>query len=148
MEKDISIYLKDEMIRILPIVTTTQDISLQAEPVFFLKSNDPVETIGRIALEAFDYCRTGFPHPSNQHEFTLHSRSINKAMKIKTWKAFKLGAKVLDVSINNNVISIHPYKNEGVRAGFTPLDNEKVRTCSLDPAELGQAILDAFKDCE
>lgn len=148
MRKSASIYLKDGMIRILPIVTTTQHISLEAEPVFFLHASDAVETIGKIALEAFDYCRADFPHPSNQHEFTLHSRSINKAMKIKTWKAFQLGAKTLSIRIENSIISIHPYKNEGVRAGFTPLGKEKVRTCSLDPAELGQAILDAFKDCE
>jgi hypothetical protein len=145
--KTASIYLKDNMIRIVTEAQTTAGLYIAYLPVFFLKDADSQEEIGLTILKALDGFKVGIPHPKNQQEFKIHDMQFNEAMKIKSWRTFMKDSKLLSLKMNEGKIIIIPYKNSGPKEGFDELEH-KSRTCRPVPEELGRVILEMFEECE
>jgi hypothetical protein len=151
LEKTASVYLSnDGIIRIVTEGTTTMGLSVENEPVYFLKDKDSPEEIGLKALEALNGFQEGsVPHPKNQEEWKMGDLKWLKSLQITSWRSFlKKGAKNLLLKMKEDTITILPTKvslKGGGRASF--LEHKK-SVCSTQPQELGQTILAAFGDCE
>ena len=155
MEHTADLYLSDGIIRVITRGTTSIGCPVWNGPVYFLKETDSPEEIGDTAMKALgDFKEKSIPHPTTQEEWKVHGLKNKERLQLpSSWRAFlKKGAKSLLLKENKNTITIIPSKNlvaangkSGLEASF--LEN-KIRTCSADPEELGKAILEAFNDCE
>ena len=145
--KSASIYLKDGVIRIIPHAKTTEGLTKNVGPVFFLQETDPSTVIGQKTLEALALFGKVIPHPKNQEEWKASESEWCQAMKIKSWRTFAKNAKVLGIEMDGDSISIIPTRNMLPKRGFEWLQH-KSRTSTADPEELGRVIIEAFDDCE
>ncbi len=148
MIKSASVYLsRDGVIRIVTEATTTMGLSVDIEPVYFLKDKDSPEEIGLKALEALNGFQEGpVPHPKNQEERKKGELKWLRSLQITSRRSFlKKGGKVLLLNMEGDTMTIFPTKVKAGRALF--LDPTK-SACSTKPEEMGQAILAAFDDCE
>lgn len=104
--------------------------------------------LGIKILEVLNAPIVTVPHPRSREEWSESSKIWNQAMKIKSWKSFANNAKKLELCLKDNQIEITPSKH-GSPNDFFAFLSDKARSCSADdPEALGQAIIDAFADCE
>jgi len=148
MTKRMSIFLKESIYRICPNIQTTEGAWKGDLFVIFLEQDVPLVELGQKILNTLGMPRKIIPHPQSLPEANDRAKKWYKAMKIKSWKSFAKNAKDLELILYENKIEIMPTKNEQPK-GFFEFLSEKSRFCPIDdPEALGQAIIDAFNDCE
>ena len=147
MIKTASIYLSlDGAVRFCVHAITTMYPTITEGTVYSLKDTDSPEEIGKKALETLHaFPESPIPYPKNKKE--LKARSIYKHFNVSSQRALsKSGAKRLGLGLlEGDIIKVLPTKNCG-QSGDLYIGKERI--CSIDPKELGQAILAAFEDCE
>ncbi|MGL4825646.1 MAG: hypothetical protein ACRC4G_05590 [Alphaproteobacteria bacterium] len=150
--KTSSVYLTNDVLRILTHAETTVGLTTAHGPIFFLTLMDGPLELGKKVLEAFDGFIPIIPHPKNQEEHRVEYQRYCERMKIKSWRTFAKNSKILDLKMDKKYkITIIPTKNllaANIKGGNFSFLPEKTRLCSTDPEELGRAILAAFEDCE
>lgn len=150
MKKSVSIYLKDDVLRIVAAGRTDQGHTVLEPLVFFLKVTASPQEIGSTVLNALSQFKIDIPHPKDEEAWKLETKIFFKALRIKSRKSFYQGAMLVAISTEDEMITLNitPCKNlTAKKGGFVDILN-KSRTCSGDPEVLGKTILEAFQDCE
>ena len=122
---------------------TTHGVWILSQPVLEADPRNPAE-LGRAILLALAGSKEGVPHPSIWDDV---SAPLIKFVGAKSRSAFFGSARSVSIKHQSDPVMFTPKRNLGTRNGYEPLQ-EKARTSLSDIAELGAALLSAFKDTE
>lgn len=146
--KSINIFLKDGVYRISPSDKTSKGMFMASYHVIFLDPSISLQELGQEVLKNLNEPPNVIPHPRSKEDMIEFRKQWHRAMQIKSWRSFVKGAKDILIMKQEDKIKIVPTRNDESEGSFYHLNN-KARFCSADdPEALGQAIIDAFADCE
>ncbi len=124
---------------------TTAGVWIFSEPV--LTPADDPEEVGRAIRECLAASRKGVPDPPRS-EWDALTEPLFTLARATSFDAFAEGAKCVQISMEGEVITLIPLRNDGPREGFIALE-EKTQTITPDSdEELGSAILAALAMAE
>ena len=111
-----------------------------SEPVVVV---DPSDTKGLSAglLRVLDAYRTGVPTPSRREE---RGQELYAAAGVGTWREFVKGAKLVDIELNDGIITLVSWRNDG--RGFVPTDRK--RSAPMGSPDLAATVIAALADAE
>jgi hypothetical protein len=138
----VGVYLRAGTVYMHPFVKTTTGIYIFAEPVVAADQTDP--RIATQLLELLSVRRTIVPHPTLWKGLT---DSLTKLAKARSFNAFAVGTKLVEVSLENDDVQLLPTRNGGQEEGFVHR-SEKTKRCPPSAEPVWRALQAAFADCE
>jgi hypothetical protein len=136
-------YQRGERIILHASSKTKAGVWILSAPVLAADQTDP-RHLGEGVLEALDGSREGVPHPISWKGIF---DPVLQLAGVKSWGTFAKMAKCVQIEFGTNRIALLPTKNLGAKDGFEPLP-AKLRSSSPVTADIGNALLFAFRDAE
>ena len=103
---------------------------------------DDMEAIAKATRIALEDSRHGLPTPLPGEDLT---GSLLEAANLKSWRTFVRRAKLVDVCSSDGLATITPFKRVTAHGHYEPYA-EGSRTCRVESADFGAAIMAAFDD--
>lgn len=136
------VYVREDTVYIITIALTQRgsDILTDRVAVLDLRGNPP--TLGEAVVDALKHYEDGVPDLANWRDSAV---PMLRATGYKSLRAFQTGARYIRVIENSGEVRIAP--TVAMRGDFYGLPPEDVAMVSLDPAQIGRAILDRLALC-
>jgi hypothetical protein len=97
-------------------------------------------------VQAIQASQQNIPHPLR---FEGLFDPVLRLAGVKSWATFMKGTASVDVDDDGQWLTFEPSKNQGPRAGYTPLSDRKFRLPrDATSEEIGQAVEKAIALCE
>ncbi|MBI3536329.1 MAG: hypothetical protein HY070_02010 [Chloroflexi bacterium] len=130
------VYMRGDTIYIFSSAETHNGLRLASEPMLKLDAHSPPQTIGAAIIRALEAAQSGAPAPNDMRAIT---HGILKFARVKSWKAFVMGARYFFIAWDGARVEIIP----GVPAKGGAFLHDPTRTahCALDAAAIGKIIL-------
>jgi len=138
-------YLQKKRVMLHALSRSTDGVWIISSPPTSVAATDAV-TLGRATLEVLELSRQQVPHPPLD-SFTQLAAPLYAEAGVKSWNAFAKSVRCAQISTAGNRINVTPMKNLGAKGGFTELTG-KARSIAPIQADVGVALLEAFRECE
>lgn len=118
---------------------------------FALVSISQLGEMGSAVRSALASSRENVPLPSREvlSKFAARQRALLRAARVRSYKEFLCGSKMVSVRMDEQQVTLVPWKNLGRRDGYVPVkDKDTVVPVSSPDVELGAAIIKSLADAE
>jgi hypothetical protein len=143
MRKKCSVYFRGDDIYVISSARTKDGLWIDTEPRVRLQRLVSVSDIGATVVTALNASRDGVPTPTDLRSV---GTELAKFLGVKSLSSFERRATYLSLTMTEDKVTIVPTER-GERGGFVMLESEAIN-CSLDPAEIGGALIKTVSERE
>ncbi len=143
MIKSASIYKKENKYVIHSYSITTMGLSISSEPYFILVDNPSLDEICKSIILALSQSKNAVNHPT---DWKSQSKLFLENMQEKSNKTLHSNnAVACDITEENNLITLYPMINLGIKEGFMLIPNCKI---TFPIEELSDNVYKALDLCK
>lgn len=140
VERSAAVYRANGRLLIGPYAKTTEGLTLNAGPVVVCELNAQPGDLAAEICDALSASGRVVPHPA-RGEWSGGFDAYLKAARVRSYKAFMLGARCVDVQEMNGNLVLTPHRNLGSREGFEPLSEQALTLPATDLLPVAEAVL-------
>jgi hypothetical protein len=97
--------------------------------------------LGAAILAALVRSRSGVDELSRDSK---PAQPLLALLQLPNYAAYAKGTRSVEVYRDGDTIEVTPFRNEGVRGGFTPMETSRVRLSSASPEQLAEEVRTAL----
>lgn len=139
--KKATAYLRNEMIFMHSLSETTAGVWILSEPVLTAAKNNSV-SIGKNVYAALNNSRSKVPHPTSWKGIF---DPVLTLAGVKTYKAFMINCKCVEIEFDGRQVSFLPMKNLGSSGGFERLNIKSVQVSIDEINQNGNHLISTFE---
>jgi hypothetical protein len=107
-----------------------------------LASGVAASELGSAIEDALAQSRSGLPELAPDSK---PSQPLLDLLYLPNYAAYVRGTRSVEVYRDGDMIEVTPFRNEGGRRGFTPIETEMTTLTLASPEQLAAEVLEAFK---
>jgi hypothetical protein len=107
-----------------------------------LASGVAASELGSAIEDALAQSRSGLPELAPDSK---PSQPLLDLLYLPNYAAYVRGTRSVEVYRDGDMIEVTPFRNEGARGGFTPIETEMTTLTLASPEQLAAEVLEAFK---
>ncbi|GAA4561503.1 hypothetical protein [Planotetraspora kaengkrachanensis] len=145
--RDATVYQRGSVVLVSALARTVTGLLIETDPRS--RFDEPVITndLGLSVTAALAAFKLDMPHPDWKAD-DLPNKPLQKLAGVRSWRAFVQGTRCIGVHQDpDGTVIIQPYKNEGARQGFSPLDELEPFIAPTTDA-LGAHVLQGLNNAE
>ena len=141
--KKITAYLRNEKVILHASSRTTAGVWILDAPVLEAPSLDPAG-LGQLVVETLEGSRQVVPHP------VVWKGIFDPVLRlagVRTPNTFAKTARCVEVESDSGLVTFIPTVNHGSKGGYEPRLQKSRQVSTVNPIDIGYALLASFQEC-